>query len=224
MCNDDGNNGTTFQDVVAGRADVKQNVQDAINTMVGVDRLFTAWDVTVLARQNTGKVLGNHTGVLKHIIHELMEPLPDDYEKTLITLTSGEQAFLYHPIDKLPSDYHLCDDFQDVDDNIQDNIISIPQKTVRKSTRISVPKGLLTQVGLKSGDNAYLSLIAGSESGLEIFTQRAIVEQTSAKINEEGRLRLRVSQLKDYGLVGDEFDISLGLNGKSITIKNIKDA
>ena len=213
MCND----GT--QDVLVGISDVQQELKDTINTMVGVDRMFTAWDVTVLARQNTGKVLGRHNNVLKHMIHDLLNPLPDSYEKTLVTLTSGEQAFLYHPDDKLPSEYHLCDDFNDVVDSV-DN--SLPQKTTsRQTSKISVPKGLLTDIGVTVGDTVYLSPIS---DGVEILTYAPIQNMSTVNINGEGRLRLAVSCLKAYGLVGDEFDISLGQNGKSILIKNIKDA
>ncbi|KKN52807.1 hypothetical protein LCGC14_0608500 [marine sediment metagenome] len=205
--------------------DVEQALQDAIDSMVNVDRMFTAWDITVLARQNTSKVLGNHTNTLKHITHSLLDPFPDDYEKTLVTLISGEKSFLYHPCNKNSQDYHLCEKTEDDVTDVPDEVVEDVSKKTRVKTKISVPKGLLDKIGLKEGSTAYLMpIVSSQEQGCEILTYQHITDMSKATINAEGRLRLRVSCLKNYGLTGPDYDISLGLNSKSILIKNVKDA
>lgn len=199
---------------------LETEVKKSIDIMIQNNRMFTAFDITKMIRQNAWV---DHRDV-RDCVHGMFnrgEFSGTGYAKTLIPIPGKTPAFCYHIHNQDPNDYDSSEAFDDTTPCAK----SIPTavKVVRngncirdKVRRINVPNGLVSSIGLQPGDVASVYVVADH---FEITKDvRTTDPEMKYVVNCCGNIRFSGSVLDTCSL-RDEFSADLSSTGDFIILK-----
>jgi len=205
-------------------------VETIVNDFVQKGKQFTAYDVTVAAREDAGTKVRRdkvfHTDV-RTFVNDFFAngSFPFNYNRTLTTLKSGVEAFVYHIDSQSSQDYvNQLNGVAVISNPVQAVAAPAPvqtDETIQRATdsrgRITVPAKFVRALGLKTGDTAYIEVIVTGDS-IIITANESILNgvDSTHTVDRDGNIRLSEQLINRVG--GVLFDITLDIGIPEIIV------
>jgi hypothetical protein len=180
-------------------------VQDVIVILTGKDAVFTAFDVTIMVRNENPKMDVPHLDVKEMVFQEWKDTFCDDYESTLIELTIGQHAYCYHPETVSPLTHPLAvkptTDSEDSDLTVEN--------------RLNISKSHLGILNLKSGQLVKVAV----DNGVMTLTPTTDTSGSTLVVNADGRLRIGEKTLTSaFSKLHDKYEIAVSSDSSVIKV------
>ncbi len=219
-------------------------IESVLTDKIGKQEMFTAHDITRACRQQVGpKQRIDHNDVKTEVHGMFVRNELNGYTRSLANLpnVSGPQPFVYHPFGADTSTYGgqaiqaiattpnstivvpssigpATND--DGDDGV--NITGDGSYKVDSRQTLCVPKRLLEAVGLKTGDEAYVSAdkLAGSVVVTKATPDQSVLSPLSTyTVDKYGNVRVTQYTLMNGGVGGKLYDITGDSDKVSIRLR-----
>jgi len=168
-------------------------MENEVQRRIAARDMFTALDIS-RAVQSLG-ICERHRD-LKHVVHEMFarNAMGADYERTLVTVGQGEQAYLYHPLNTDPTLYaHGTQAISRMLPAAHPTTArNAPGSTVRfidRWLRLRLPAPLLRRTGAKPGDLVYIELDS-TDGRLSVTTGLPASSARRYRVDRYGNVRI----------------------------------
>lgn len=208
-------------------------IESILDAKINGLELFTAYDITLSARDKGHRVKHDEVRPIVHAYHDSDQKFSADYTKTLINVTNTETSWLYHPVGADINTYlsklnvnqqpqqvvlspggGLIGNFQPI---AIPNFNSAPVvQTTQKVQQAGVLKSRIVDGRGSLSIPAQLVRQAGFITGQKVFARGendkvvvSSVAQTSKKYTVNRSCQIRITQpfLSKCGLKGQKYDI-----------------
>ena len=185
-----------------------------IANMTGSGEIFTAFDVTKLARSENPIMNVPHEDVKEMVRNLFRSDFCDEYDCRCIELTVSAMAYVYYPKGESPYDHKLAA-LPNTDPTAPTDADGNTDLTGEK--RLNIPASLLDKLALVPGKLVKVETIGGIMS----LTATTDPSGSALVVNSDGRLRLNSRMLtKAFGTLPAKYDISYNNDDFSIEVKS----
>jgi len=168
-------------------------VRDVVDGLVRNRKLFTAWEIAVIAHKHRGAEVAR--SVMKEEVHNYYNAgnseFSDSYNRTLRPVTGGKKAYVFHHVEDDPTTYQPLDrvaadpdvrvdlttpanidiPIADEEDEDEDEENYNPDKL----GRLRIPSKVLKEYGLQAGDMVNL--------GVDSLAQVTVISKNGGDFN-----------------------------------------
>jgi len=217
MNSNSSNNGT-----VAVTDSLNDKVVALIVVLTGNNDLFSAYDLTARLRTDPANKGMNipHNDVRDMVLEEYRNTFCDDYDRTLVKLTCGDDTYIYHPDNVDATEYHLAVKTDTTATTTStpttDPAVSSTDTDLTVEKKLNIPKSVLVKLGLSAGKKVRVD----SDNGVISLTEVTSSPEKTMFVASDGRLRLCQTTLTEaFGTLPDRYDISVTPDQTTIEVK-----